>query len=81
VDDTQAGLKGFTKKVKPVFLATTINRYLFDLEFIYLLSSKKNNFKIEGIPITLRPGITFSHMNKKILLQEARNFLKIWWRS
>ena len=81
VDDTQAGLKGFTKKVKPIFLATTINRYLFDLEFIYLLSSKKNDFHVEGIPITLRPGITFSHMNRKILIQEARNFLKIWWRT
>jgi len=81
VVDTQAGLKGFTKKVKPIFLATTINRYLFDLEFIYLLSSKKNDFKVEGIPIMLRQGITFSNMNRKILLQEARNFMKIWWRS
>ena len=81
VVDTQAGLKGFTKKVKPIFLATTINRYLFDLEFIYLLSSKKSDFKVEGIPITLRQGITFSNMNRKILLQEARNFMKIWWRS
>lgn len=81
VDDTQAGLKGFTKKVKPIFLATTINRYLFDLEFIYLLSSKKNDFKILGIPITLRSGITFSQMNKKILFQEARNFLRIWLKT
>jgi len=81
VDDTQAGLKGFTKKVKPIFLATTINRYLFDLEFIYLLSSKKNAFNVLDIPITLRPGITFSQMNKKILFQEARNFLMIWLKS
>lgn len=81
VDDTQAGLKGFTKKLKPIFLATTINRYLFDLEFIYLLSSGKNDMKVIGIPITLRPGITFSQMNRKLLLQEARNFFTIWWRS
>jgi glycosyltransferase involved in cell wall biosynthesis len=81
VDDTQAGLKGFTSKVKPIFLATTINRYLFDLEFIYLLSSKKNNYTILGVPITLRSGITFSQMNRKILFQEARNFFTIWWKS
>ncbi len=81
VDDTQAGLKGFSKKVKPIFLATTINRYLFDLEFIFLLSSKKNAVNVQGIPITLRPGITFSQMNRKILLQEARNFFKIWWKT
>jgi glycosyltransferase involved in cell wall biosynthesis len=81
VDDTQAGLKGFARKVKPIFLSTTINRYLFDLEFIYLLSSGKNDLNVTGIPITLRPGITFSQMNRKILFQEARNFLKIWWTT
>jgi glycosyltransferase involved in cell wall biosynthesis len=80
VDDTQAGLKGFRKNVKPIFLSTTINRYLFDLEFIYLLSGKKE-INVIGFPISLRPGITFSKMNRKILFQEARNFLKIWWKS
>ena len=77
VNDTQAGLKGFRKNVKGIFLQTTINRYLFDLEFIYLLSGKKD-LDIVGYPINLRPGITFSKMNRKILFQEARNFLKIW---
>jgi glycosyltransferase involved in cell wall biosynthesis len=80
VADTQAGLKGFSKGVKEIFLSTTINRYLFDLEFIFLLSTR-NDLRVIGIPIRLRPGITFSKMNRKVLLQEARNFLKIWWRT
>ncbi len=80
VDDTQAGLKGFGKNIKDIFLSTTIDRYLFDLEFIYLISAKKE-IKVVGYPIALRPGITFSKMNRKILFQEARNFLKIWVRS
>jgi glycosyltransferase involved in cell wall biosynthesis len=80
VDDTQAGLKGFRKNLKDVFLSTTIDRYLFDLEFIYLLSGKKE-IRVVGFPISLRPGITFSRMNKKILWQEARNFLKIWLKG
>lgn len=80
VDDTQAGLKGFRKNVKAIFLSTTIDRYLFDLEFIYLISAKKE-IKVVGYPIALRPGITFSKMNRKILFQEARNFLNIWLRS
>ncbi len=79
VDDTQAGLKGFRKNVKDIFLSTTIDRYLFDLEFIYLISAKKE-IKVMGYPIALRPGITFSKMNRKILFQEARNFLKIWMK-
>ena len=80
VDDTQAGLKGFRNHVKDIFLSTTIDRYLFDLEFIYLISAKKE-IKVIGYPIALRPGITFSKMNRQILFQEARNFLKIWLRS
>jgi glycosyltransferase involved in cell wall biosynthesis len=77
VDDTQAGLKGFRQEVRHVFLSTTIDRYLFDLEFIYLLSGMKD-IRITGFPITLRPGISFSKMNRKILFQEARNFFRIW---
>ena len=77
VDDTQAGLKGFRKNVKETFLATTIDRYLFDLEFIYLLS-RESHFIVKGYPIVLRPGISFSKMKSRILLHEAGNFLKIW---
>ncbi|MEO6132978.1 MAG: glycosyltransferase [Saprospiraceae bacterium] len=80
VNDTQAGLKGFRKSVKNIFLSTYIDRYLFDLEFIYFLSSKPG-IKILGVPIKLRPGITFSKMNRKILFQEARNFIRIWFKS
>ncbi len=80
VNDTQAGLKGFKKSVKDIFLSTSIDRYLFDLEFIYFLSAKPA-IKVVGFPIELRPGITFSKMNRKILFQEARNFIKIWFTS
>lgn len=77
VDDTQAGLKGFKKNIKSVFLNTTIDRYLFDLEFIHLLS-KSDNFIVKTIPIYLRDGITFSKMNRSFLLREARNFFRLW---
>ncbi len=77
VEDTQAGLKGFRQDIKKYFLSTTIDRYLFDLEFIYVLSAMKE-VRIIGHAITLRPGITFSRMNRKILFQEARNFFRIW---
>lgn len=79
VTDTQAGLKGFKNHLKDTFLSTTINRYLFDLEFIHLLS-KNNQVAIKGYSVTLRPDISFSKMNRKILLQEGMNFLKVWLR-
>ncbi|HUR31314.1 MAG TPA: glycosyltransferase family 2 protein [Saprospiraceae bacterium] len=80
VDDTQAGLKGFKKNIKTLFLSTTIDRYLFDLEFIHLLS-KSNKFAVKTFPIYLREGITFSKMNRKFLIREARNFFKLWMKS
>lgn len=80
VDDTQAGLKGFKTYLKPVFLSTTIDRYLFDLEFVYLLSKQKG-MNIIGVPVALREGVVFRQMKRQILLQEAGNFLRIWLRK
>ncbi len=80
ITDTQCGLKGFTAKVKPVFLATTIDRYLFDLEFIRNCYKSKDKYRVCPIPVTLNPGIHFRSMNYKILLPEIVNFMKILLR-
>lgn len=78
ISDTQCGLKGFNEQGRRCFLSTTIDRYLFDLEFIYLAS--KWGLHIVPIQVELRPGIVFRKMNPKILLQESRNFFKIFLR-
>lgn len=75
VTDTQCGLKGFTQNAKAVFLRTTIDRYLFDLEFIR--DAHKHNFKLKEIEIALNPEVVLSKMNYKVLLPELLNFLKI----
>jgi glycosyltransferase involved in cell wall biosynthesis len=75
VTDTQCGLKGFKKEVRPVFLATTINRYLFDLEFIR--NSARRGCRLKAVPITLNKGIHISRINYRILLPEVYNFLKV----
>lgn len=72
--DTQGGLKGFNKKGKEIFLKTKVNRYLFDMEFIYLASK---SLKIGVIEANLKQDIEFSGMNFKILFSEALNFFKI----
>ncbi|MBP6732326.1 MAG: glycosyltransferase family 2 protein [Chitinophagales bacterium] len=78
-NDTQCGLKGFNQAGKTVFMQTTINRYLFDLEFIFLSARKK--LAIKTVEVELKPGIVLSSMNWKILLQEFINFLKIFVQS
>lgn len=74
-NDTQGGLKGMHKKVVPVFLNTKINRYLFDLEFVYLAS--RGGLKFALVPVTLRPNLAMSKMNWKILLGESSNLFKL----
>ncbi len=75
--DTQCGLKGFNKKGKEVFLSTRIERYLFDLEFVYL-SSKNKNIKINSSIVELREGVEFSTLNLRIILSESFNFLRVF---
>lgn len=80
VTDTQCGLKGFNATGKSVFLTTTIDRYLFDLEFLFLASRNKS-IRVEAIPIELKENIQFSSMRAGILFAESINFLKIFFRS
>ena len=80
VTDTQCGLKGFRSNVTPLFLQTTINRYLFDLEFIRnCFRSKK--FRIKAIPVTLNEKVQFRKMNYSILLPEMFNFVQLLFKK
>lgn len=78
-DDTQCGLKGFNQQGKRVFMQTSIKRYLFDLEFVFL--SARNKLKIKTVQVELRPGIQLSTMRMGVLVQEAGNFVSVLWRS
>jgi glycosyltransferase involved in cell wall biosynthesis len=77
VSDTQAGLKGFNGRGRDMFLQTTIDRYLFDLEFVFLASRKAAGLRVQQVPVRLKPGVVFSEMNTQILVTEARSFLRI----
>lgn len=78
VSDTQCGLKGINKNAKEAFLSTSINRYLFDLEFLWLAGKK---YKIEPFPVLLKDNIVFSKMNIKILITEGTNFIKFFIKT
>ncbi len=80
ITDTQCGLKGFRSNVKPLFLKTTIDRYLFDLEFIRnsFLSGK---FRIQPVPVTLNEAVQFRKMNYSILIPEMLNFARLLFKK
>ena len=56
--DTHAGLKGFNRKGRFIFLSTCIDTYLFDLEFVYK-ACHHPALVIEEIPVKLREAVCF----------------------
>ena len=81
--DTQAGMKGFRGAGKQAFLDTTVDTFLFDTEFILLAWDR--GLRIDTIPLTLRPGLSFSKMGWRVLFRELGHFLRImpahWFRK
>lgn len=75
-NDSQCGLKGFDRKGMEVFLDTSIDRFLFDLEFLVLANKRKN--KINLVNVQLKEGIEFSSVSLKIVISELFNFLRIF---
>lgn len=80
ISDTQCGLKGFNEKGRAVFLATTIERFLFDMEFVMLVSRRKE-LQVRTIDARLDEGIRFSRMNYRVLAGESVNFVKVLLRG
>lgn len=76
ISDTQCGLKGFNTMGKEKFLETSINRYLFDFEFIYACCHD-TSLRIEPVRVELKDNVVFSKMKLKVLLQESFNLFYV----
>ena len=76
ITDTQCGLKGMRRTAAPLFLQTTIDRYLFDLEFVHKCFKSKK-FRVKAIPVALNENVQFRKMNFRILLPELFNFARL----
>ncbi|GAB3299542.1 hypothetical protein GCM10027348_23860 [Hymenobacter tenuis] len=79
VDDTQCGLKGFNEAGRQLFLRTTTQRYLFDLEMLFL-AARDTRLRVLPLAVELKPNIVFSRLNTRILLTESLNFVRILGR-
>lgn len=75
VDDTQCGLKAFNSKGKEIFLSTTTNRYLIDLEFIKKLTKSKSIVKTQFVNV--REDLNQTEISNSRIIEEFWSFLKI----
>ena len=79
IKDTQGGLKGFNQAGRAVFLETSVNRYLFDLEFIQKVSN--TDLKLVGVNVELKPDVVLPSPSIAVLLKELRNFIQLLLRK
>jgi len=75
-EDTQAGIKGFNQTGKNIFLYTTINRFLFDLEFVKIACSFPD-LRIQSIYVANNESLSLSSFGLKTILIEFINFIRI----
>ena len=78
VSDSQAGLKGFDERGREVFLETTVDRFLVDLDFI---ARCRGRVPVRPVRVTLRPDVVFTDFGLGILRAEAGNFARVLWRA
>ncbi|MEQ9187762.1 MAG: glycosyltransferase family 2 protein [Cryomorphaceae bacterium] len=76
ITDTQCGLKGMNRKGRDVFLATRINRFLVDMDFIKR-AVRTEGLVIEPVVVKLRNDVTFSKMGLGVILREGVNFVRV----
>lgn len=81
VTDTQVGLKGFNAAGRSAFLRTTVNRYLFDLEFLILASRRGEGLTIAPVEVELRDNVVFTKLSLKTLMPELRSIVPLFFRA
>ena len=69
--DTQAGLKGMNNRSLPVMLHTTINGFLFDLQFIK--KAEEQRLRIHALPVECRKHIKLKNFMLLVILKEVKN--------
>lgn len=76
ITDTQCGLKGMNQRGKEIFLQTSIDRFMVDMDFIKR-AVKATDVSIQAVVVKLRPDVQFSKMGPSVLIREGFNFIRV----
>ena len=79
-EDSQAGIKGFNGFGRALFLQTSTNEFLFDLEFIKMTMAY-GDMRVVPVAVTNRSELLLSRFGVKIVLRESLNFLLIIFKT
>lgn len=79
-EDSQAGIKGFNRYGKALFLQTRTDEFLFDLEFIKM-TMDYSDLRVVPVAVRNRSELVLSRFNLKIVLREILNFLRIIFKT
>lgn len=75
IADTQGGFKMFHKDLKSIFLKTTINRYLIDVDF--LKKVHREGYTIHPVEVELRSDIVLTKVSNMKIKNELLDYLKL----
>lgn len=75
-NDTQCGFKAMDNLGKDIFLKTKTDGFLYDLEFVKLIS-RDQSVRYNLLPVVLRGGVQLSSLHPLSLIKELRDFIKI----
>jgi glycosyltransferase involved in cell wall biosynthesis len=77
--DTQAGLKAMNNRGVPVILQTTINGFLFDLQFVK--DAEQQGLKIHALPVNSTKDIQLKNFRMSIICTEIKNLLGLIFKK
>jgi len=73
--DTQAGLKGFKKRIKNLLLSTKTDRFIFEFEF--MRKCVKNDCAIIPLNLSIDENISFSDFRFSVIFRELKIYFKL----
>lgn len=74
--DTQAGIKGFKKELKYLFLRNQTNSFVFEIEFL-IRASRLRNLEYTTVTVAPNENITFSNFSIGVISKEIQSLFRI----
>lgn len=79
VRDTQAGIKGLDSKARELFLTTTIDSFVFEIEFIRKFLKHKLPYSF--VKVMPKEDIVFTNFGSTTIKRELVNYVKLIFNS
>ncbi len=78
IDDTQAGLKGFNRRARALFLTLRTDGFLFEVEFARKML--RRGLRYQYISVSPAKDLHLPNFSLRTLWREFKNWFRVLWR-